>query len=158
MAWLQPSRRDLQWVKYFKLIILKMPNVRFGLVFLKPVTYMSNRYKITIAFYRTRFLILLILNPASFLPWNCRVLLFYQTEIEWGWGKIWGWQVLIKWDTCELCDVIGFHVTIIDTSFDQKMLWHVKFLWSPMFTQWDINSHHLTIKFVVNESFTMGYK
>ena len=38
MAWLQPSRRDSQWVKYFKLVILEIPNVQFGSVFLKPVT------------------------------------------------------------------------------------------------------------------------
>ena len=36
--WLQPSRRDSQWVKYLKLVILKIPNVWFGSVFLKPIT------------------------------------------------------------------------------------------------------------------------
>ena len=39
LAWLQPSRWDSQRVKYFKLVILKIPNVWFGLVILKPVTY-----------------------------------------------------------------------------------------------------------------------
>ena len=39
LAWLQPSRKDSQWVKYFKLVILEIPNVRFWLIFLKPVTY-----------------------------------------------------------------------------------------------------------------------
>ena len=38
LAWLQPSRRDSQWVKYFKLVIL---NVQFGSVFLKPITYFT---------------------------------------------------------------------------------------------------------------------
>ena len=37
--WLQPSRRYSQWVEYFKLAILEIPNVRFGSIFLKPVTY-----------------------------------------------------------------------------------------------------------------------
>ena len=45
--WLPPSRRDSQWVKYFKLVILKTLNVRFGLAFLKPVTN-SNRNEVII--------------------------------------------------------------------------------------------------------------
>ena len=45
MAWLQPSRRDSQWVKYFKWVILEIPNVWFGSVFLKPATF-CVKYKI----------------------------------------------------------------------------------------------------------------
>ena len=44
LAWLQPSTRDSQWVKYFKLVILEVPNVPFGSVFLKPVTFMETVY------------------------------------------------------------------------------------------------------------------
>ena len=39
LARLQPSKRDSQWVKYFKVVILEIPNMRFGSVFLKPVAY-----------------------------------------------------------------------------------------------------------------------
>ena len=36
---LHTSRRDSQWIKCFKLVILEIRNVRFGSIFLKPVTY-----------------------------------------------------------------------------------------------------------------------
>ena len=38
---IQPSRRDSQWVKYFKLVILKIPNMRFRSV-IEPVTYSGS--------------------------------------------------------------------------------------------------------------------
>ena len=35
-------QRNLQWVEYFRLVILKIPNVQFGSVFLKPVANMTH--------------------------------------------------------------------------------------------------------------------
>ena len=67
------SRRDSQWVKYFKLVIIEIPNVQFGLVFLiKPVTYLAAEiYKVRLPI--LQLLAVIMLLTASVIRELCSI-------------------------------------------------------------------------------------
>ena len=54
LAWLKSSTRELQWLQYFKMVFLKIPNVPLRMVFTETVTYFANGdYNYTMHFLQT---------------------------------------------------------------------------------------------------------